>query len=112
MSELPNGPFLTEAMDERGGGIDFLGMRQVNLAILQSELIPGLNNATADFGAFCLAAWIAWKFRQLCEPDNGASFTEDEWRTFNETVLVAIAVTSRDGSRSDEEFGTPARRFG
>src|SRR5262249_10109813 len=61
MSVIPEVPFFTERFSSRGGGIDFLGLRQVNLHILETYLIPGVNNQTADFGSYCLATWIPWK---------------------------------------------------
>jgi hypothetical protein len=66
MAKFPSAPFLTRDFSPSGGGIDFLGMRWVNLTLLAKYLIPGINNATSDVGNYCLAAWIPWKFHQLC----------------------------------------------
>jgi hypothetical protein len=111
MSQLADRPFLTERFEPEGGGIDFLGMRQVNLAILQEELIPGVNNATSDFGVFCLGAWIPWKFRQLCEHDP-KSFVLSRYNAFREAVEVAMAFATRDGAPGNKKFGEPHRRIG
>jgi hypothetical protein len=109
MSALFEKPFLTARFDSRGGGIDFLGMRQVNLAMLQDELIPGINNTTADLGTFCLGAWIPWKFRQLCQKDD---FALSKYAAFRDAMEVAIAFTTRDDSPAEEEFGRPRTRMG
>src|SRR5262249_44386581 len=108
MSALFEKPFLTDRFDTRGGGIDFLGMRQVNLAMLQEELIPGINNVTADFGTFCLGVWIPWKFQQLCRKDD---FVLSKYIAFREAMEVAMAYTTRDRSPSERESGRPAPRM-
>jgi hypothetical protein len=111
MNDLPDRPFGTERFRSQGGGIDFLGMRQVNLSILQEELIPGINNATTDIGMFCLGTWIPWKFRQLCEQDH-KSFVLSRYERFREAIEVAMAFAVRDGSPGNKKLGEPRRRIG
>jgi hypothetical protein len=109
MSELFERPFLVKRFDPRGGGIDFLGTRQINLAMLQEDLIPGINNATSDLGTFFLGAWLPWKFRRLCrKPD----FTEDGYLAFRQAMEVAIAYVTRDGSPAETKYERPRRRMG
>lgn len=110
MSKIPSRPFLNQSFSPRGGGIDFLGMRAVNLRMLQEFLIPGINNATADFGTFCLAAWIPWKFHELAFDKN--SFTLSRYREFREAVEIAVAYSQRESSPADERFGSPRTRIG
>ena len=64
MTVFPNKPFLTKNFSKIGGGVDFLGLQQVNLAMVNDRLLGGINNATRDLGTYCLAAWIPWKFRE------------------------------------------------
>jgi hypothetical protein len=79
--------------------------------MLQEELIPGINNATSDFGMFCLGAWIPWKFRQLCEHDpNG--FSLSRYTAFQEAMEVAIASGTRNDSPANKRFGKPRRLIG
>ena len=68
MKDFNNQPFRVDKFKTEGGGIDFLGMRQVNLSILQQFLVPGINNATSDIGTYCIATWIPWKFWKLTAP--------------------------------------------
>lgn len=110
MNKIPTKPFLTESFSPRGGGIDFLGMRAVNLRMLQEFLIPGINNATADFGTYCLAAWIPWKFLRLAT--NKQDFTYSRYQRFREAVEIAIAFTQRPESEANNRFGTPRTRIG
>lgn len=104
MAPFPDRPFLTAPFDTTGGGIDFLGMRQVNLSVFLEQLIPGVNNVAGDFGNFCIGAWIPWKFRRLATK---STYTPAAYRRFREAVEVAVAFTSRDGSPADERFGRP-----
>jgi hypothetical protein len=87
-----------------------LGEGQVNLALLQEELIPGLNNVTGDFGVFCLGAWIPWKFKQLAGGQK--NYTSARYRAFREAIKVAMSYATRDGSPLDQANGTPWRRMG
>ena len=88
--EFPKKPFLTKDFSPDGGGIDFLGLRWVNLAIVGQYLIPEINNVTRDMGTFFLAAWIPWKFIELCK-ENKNLFTESNYKKFREKVEVAIS---------------------
>lgn len=110
MSKIPDRPFLNQSFSPRGGGIDFLGMRAVNLRMLQDFLIPGINNATSDFGTYCLAAWIPWKFQKLATSKE--NFTYSRYQEFREAIEIAIAYTQRPESVANEEFGSPRTRIG
>ena len=84
---------MTRDFSPKGGGIDFLGLRWVNLTIVGRDLVPELNNRTSDMGTFFLGAWIPWKFRQLCErPD----YTERNYKAFREKVEVALSLALRE----------------
>lgn len=110
MSVIPEAPFLTKRFGPDGGGIDFLGMRRENLRMLQDYLIPGINNATQDFGTFCLATWIPWKFQKLARGKD--RFTLSQYNRFREIVEIAIAHCIRDDSPSNAVLGPPRLRIG
>jgi len=78
--------------------------------MLQDYLIPGINNATRDFGTFCLAAWIPWKFQRLAAKKE--QFTRSRYGRFRESVEIAIAHCIRDNSPSNLALGTPRMRIG
>jgi hypothetical protein len=110
MPELPNRPFLTDDFSTEGGGIDFLGMRWANLEILTRYLLPDINNATNDFGIYCLAAWIPWKFRTLCTDPK--QFKRSVFLQFRQAVEVAMSYATRDDSSATGELGQPNVRIG
>lgn len=109
-ARIPDQPFVPADFSPRGGGIDYLGMRWVSLTILTEELIPGINNRTTDFGIYCLATWIPWKFHQLCEGSD--QFTFSNFRRFEEAVGVAISFSLRPDSPSAETFGELHEKIG
>jgi hypothetical protein len=110
MKQLPNTPFTTKDFSPEGGGIDFLGLRWVNLTIVGQYLIPGLNNVTQDMGTYFLAAWIPWKFRQLCRSEH--DYTEKNYITFREKIEVALSLTFRNEAGLDRPHGPVRNRVG
>jgi hypothetical protein len=110
MIELPDTPFTTEDFSLRGGGIDFLGLRWVNLTIVGRYLIPELNNVTEDMGTFFLGGWIPWKFQQICS--GGEDYTEKNYKAFREKVEVALSLTLRDELGIARDCGKVRNRVG
>ncbi len=110
MKALPAKPFTTADFSLRGGGIDFLGLRWVNLTIVGRDLIPELNNVTADMGTFFLGGWIPWKFHQLCA--GGSDYTEKNYKSFREKVEVALSLTLRDELDIPRNCGQVRNRVG
>jgi hypothetical protein len=111
MNDFPILPFLTEDFAPKGNGIDFLGLRQVNLNIVQTELVPDINNVTIDVGTYFLGTWIAWKFLELCGGDS-TKFTLENFNSFKEAVEVAIAHSSSDTSPTNKLYGRVRNRVG
>ena len=110
MTEFNNRPFTTKDFSLRGGGIDFLGLRWVNLTIVGRELIPELNNVTQDMGTFFLGAWIPWKFGHLCA--NANDYTEENYKAFREKAEVGLSLTLRDEIGMDRPCGEVRNRVG
>lgn len=108
--EFPERPFTTGDFSMKGGGIDFLGLRAVNLRMLAQYLLPGLNNATRDFGNFCVAVWIPWKFAQTHRSKE--HFTEENYWAFQERIEVALAHGIRWDAPSTARYGKPHGRIG
>jgi len=111
MNDFPTLPFLTEDFAPKGNGIDFLGMLQVNLNIVQTNLVPDINNVTRDVGTYFLGTWIAWKFLELCGGDR-TNFTPENFNKFKEAVEIAIAHSSSDISPTNEKYGRVRNRVG
>jgi len=110
MFNAPSQPFLPKHIPMDGGGLDYLGLRWVNLKLLADQLLPGINNATQDVGTYCLATWISWKFRHLCTSDR--DFTEENYAQFREAAEVAVSYAMRPGSPANADLGEPHRKIG
>jgi hypothetical protein len=67
------------------GGVDFLGMRQVNLDMM-ANCLPGFNNVTWYVRPFSVVSWIYWKFHQLAERKGAQQVTGKELRVWKEKV--------------------------
>ena len=111
MADFPKSPFLTVDFSPKGGGIDYLGLRWVNLYILSEILVPEINNATQDLGVYCLGAWIPWKFKSICE-DKPSEYTEDNFISFKEGIEIIMAESMKDDSASTLKFGKARNRIG
>lgn len=109
-ANIPERPFLADDFSPKGGGLDFLGLRWVNLTILGEYLLPGVNNATRDVGTYCIGAWIPWKFRQLCKGPK--DFSRLNFTAFKEAIEVAMSVAIRNESPSCQQYGTIRQRLG
>lgn len=65
-TNLPKGPFFIAPLKIESSGVDFLGLRQVNLDMMD-DCIPGINNYTRYIRCFAINAWIFWKFYHIAE---------------------------------------------
>lgn len=72
------------------GGVDFLGMRQVNLDMM-ANCLPGFNNVTWCVRPFSVVSWIYWKFHQLAESKGAQRVTGRELRVWKEKVETLFA---------------------
>lgn len=85
-SELATvGPCFVRPYRPDKGGVDFLGLRQVNLDMM-SNCLPGINNVTWYIRPFSVVSWIYWKFYQLSERTGSGKATEKELRAWKEKV--------------------------
>lgn len=107
MPVFPDKPFRTADFSGKGGGIDFLGLRWVNLEMVGRYLIPEINNNTRDLGTFALGTWVAWKFRQLCKRQSDC--TEANYQSFQEKVQVLIALQAQSPILEQVESLGPIR---
>jgi hypothetical protein len=85
-ASLPvDGPFLVPPLTSGTSGVDYLGLRQVNLE-LTAACFPGINNVTRFVRPFSVLAWIHWKFSQQAEAAGRKNVSDQDLRTFQEKV--------------------------
>ena len=78
-----HGPRFVRPYRPDKGGVDFLGLRQVNLDMM-SNCLPGINNVTWYIRPFSVVSWIYWKFHKLSEQTGAGEVTEKDLRVWKE----------------------------
>jgi hypothetical protein len=105
-----NEPFLTEDFTNESGGIDFLGLRQVNLSYLDRELLPEINNVTTDPGTYCIGTWIPWKFHQLAQ--NDIEFSTKNYQIFKEKAEIVFSSGISKDTPASKKYGPANNKVG
>lgn len=72
---------------EPNSGVDFLGLRAVNLNHV-FELLPGINNGTHFIRPYSVMAWTAWKFAEQLKASRRAESDYEVFRAFQEKVEI------------------------
>lgn len=81
---LPRPIFVAPYQPDRGG-VDFLGLRQVNIDMM-AGVLPGINNVTWWIRPFSVLSWIYWKFYELASQQKIAQPTGEQLRVWREKV--------------------------
>lgn len=84
-NNLPEGPFFIAPLKIESSGVDFLGLRQVNLDMMD-DCIPGINNYTRYVRCFAVNSWIYWKFYHIAEAQGIEQPTPEQLLKFKEKV--------------------------
>lgn len=63
---FPNRPFFVPPHDQDSAGVDYLGLRALNLRMM-SLLVPGVNNVVTAVRPFSLICWAVWSYECLVE---------------------------------------------
>jgi hypothetical protein len=79
------GPAFVPQYKPKTGGVDFLGLRQVNLE-MAAQLLPGINNVTRFVRPFSMVSWIYWKFHTHCEASGITKPTPQQLKVWKEKV--------------------------
>lgn len=70
------GPRPVPRLNPRTGGVDPLGLRQINLDLMD-EALPGINNVTRLIRPYSVMAWAWWKAGELARARGGNVKLED-----------------------------------
>lgn len=84
---LPVEPFFVSPYKEESGGVDFLGLRQVNLALMD-HFLPGINNVTYSLRPYSMMCWIAWGFKNAAQSAGLKELSRSQFDQFREKVEV------------------------
>lgn len=97
-TSIPSAPFFVPALSGDTSGVDYLGLRQVNLALI-TACFPGLNNVTRLVRPFSVLAWIHWKFHQQAKAEQWTKASERQLQRFQEKVEVLFTWGHKLDSR-------------
>lgn len=79
------GPAIVPTFSKKQGGVDPLGLRQVNLDMM-GLCLPGITNTTNHIRPFSLLCWIHWKFSQQAKAAGLAKVSRAQQRLFQQKV--------------------------
>lgn len=100
-------PFFLPPRSGENNGVDFLGLRQVNLDMM-AEMIPSTNNVTDYIRPFSLMSWVFWKFYDLCAAAGLEEPSREDMDRFRERIEVLFAWGARLHEHSGRIPGTGA----
>lgn len=103
----PDHPFFLPPRTGENSGVDFLGLRQVNLDMM-AELIPSTNNVTDYVRPFSLLSWVFWKFYDLCAASGVEEPSRKDIDLFRERIEVLFSWGARLHETSGRVPGTGA----
>lgn len=82
-----NAPFFIPPLPTQNTGVDFLGLREVNLRLM-GHLVPGLNNKTDKIRPFSVMSWAAWAFQREAAKAENIELSDVLFKRFLEKVEV------------------------
>jgi hypothetical protein len=91
-------PFFVDPPAKETEGVDYLGLRTLNLNMMDG-LLPGINNVVSRVRPFTLLCWIVWRFEQAGKAD--LSLPASQFAVFREkveTVFVMSQVQAGTGA--------------
>lgn len=112
----PHAPFFVSPHPDESEGVDYLGLRATNLAMM-GTLLPGINNVVMMVRPFSVMAWIAWKYEQTLLATRTAASVAG-FRKFQEKVETLFVWSHvQEGSAASlpgnqqADVGTPVLDF-
>lgn len=84
------GPRLVDASRIRLGGVDPLGLRQINFGLMD-EVLPDLNNVAQHIRPYILMAWAWRRVRRIIEASPRAGASDEQMRDFADRIEAIYA---------------------
>ena len=84
MNPHVDAPFFLPPHKGDPGGVDYLGLRAINLQMMD-ELLPGLNNVARGIRPFALLAWSIWTY-EVHSLENRKPMTSSGYQRFREKL--------------------------
>jgi hypothetical protein len=98
--------FVTRA-NANFGGVDPLGMRQINFDLMD-QVFPGLNNAARHIRPFVVVTWAWRRASQLAQATGASNISDDVLRDFVDRIEVLYVLSQL---RHDKDSDLPGRQY-
>lgn len=85
-----DGPAFPAAAPPRPGGVDPLGLRQLNFDLMD-QVLPGLNNVARHVRPFVLVSWAWRRAKAIADAQSAKTMRVDELRDFVDRIEVIYA---------------------
>lgn len=87
MNSLPQRAFFVSPSVRESGGVDYLGLRQANLELMD-QFMPGINNGTQWIRPYSVMCWAVWIFNQHNQTYSGELPAGQRFQRFREKIEV------------------------
>jgi hypothetical protein len=108
-SSSARGPQLVDRSRIRLGGVDPLGLRQINLGLMD-QVLPDLNNVAQHVRPYILMAWAWRRVRRIIETSPRLGATDEQMRDFVDRIEAIYAWSQFLVDRSADLPGALALR--
>jgi hypothetical protein len=85
-------PVFVDSLPLHPGGVDPLGLRQLNFNLMD-QVLPGINNVASRLRVYMLLAWAWWKAGELSKSAGKSHESSDRLRAFVDRMEVLFAVS-------------------
>lgn len=93
MNAIAEAPFFLPPPKEDSGGVDYLGLRAINLQMMD-QLLPGLNNVAERIRPFSLLAWTIWAYEDH-QREQGTLMEAKQYAMFREKIETLFVLSHR-----------------
>lgn len=98
------GPFFVNPHPSESEGVDYLGLRAINLSMMDM-MLPGINNVVDMIRPFTLMAWVAWRFEDGTV--GWPTVSTDDFKRFQQKVETVFAFSHVNENDAD---GLPGKQ--
>jgi hypothetical protein len=86
-------PFFLAPHKGDPGGVDYLGMRAINLQMMD-DLLPGLNNVARQIRPFSLLSWTLWTYEKK-QSESGQKMTVQGYSQYREKIESLFVLSHK-----------------
>lgn len=101
MISFPEKPVFVSPYRDVPGGVDYLGLRAVNLDLM-NQFLPGINNVTEEVRPYSVACWIVWAFAEKVTQQGLDEFYLSDFKRFREKAELLFNWSH---SLNSDDFG-------